>query len=192
MNNLSSNENRDWFKITGGNGTFTISGVNYLGEQGAQQPGFVEGSAYKITLENNSLFFEGQDESTREYVFTIKREEIINVSLNGNMRQIPLSDVSDLIVNGASASTISIPVITVGTDGAPAENGITLGSFTYSKGTLAVGDTIAIYEGDKLPSMDAVNNDENTAFVEITAADGNRYNYKTASLKCPVILTFCR
>lgn len=181
LKNLSSNENRDWFKITGGNGTFTISGVNYLGEQGAQQSGFVEGSAYKITLEDNSLFFDGQDESTREYVFTIKREEIVNISLNENMRQIPLASISDLIVNGASASTVSIPVITVGTDGAPAENGITKGSFTYSNGTLLVGDTIAIYEGDKLPAMDAVNHDENTAFVEITGADGNHYSYKTAS-----------
>lgn len=181
LKNLSSNENRDWFMITGGNGSFTISGVNYLGDQGAQQPGFVEGAAYKITLEDSKLFFEGQDESTREYVFTIKREEIINVSLNANMKQIPLADISDLIVNGASASTISIPVITVGTDGAPAENGITTGSFTYSKGTLTVGDTIAICEGEQLPTMDAVNNDENTAFVEITAANGNRYSYKTAS-----------
>jgi len=141
----------------------------------------VEGSAYKITLENKNLFFEGQDESTREYVFTIKREEVVNVSLNANIKQIPLADISDLIVNGASASTISIPVITVGTDGAPAENGITKGSFTYSKGTLTVGDTIVIYEGDKLPDMDAVGNDEKTAFVEITGATGNRYTYKTAS-----------
>lgn len=181
LKNLSSNENKDWFKITGGNGTFTISGVNYLGVQGAQQPGFVEGSAYKITLEDNKLFFEGQDESAREYVFTIKREEIVNVSLNANMGQIPLTDISDLIVNGASASTVSIPVITVGTDGAPAENGITEGSFTYTKGILAVGDTIVIYEGNTPPAMDAVSNDENTAFVEITGATGNRYTYKTAS-----------
>lgn len=181
LKNLSSNENRDWFMITGGNGSFTISGVNYLGGQGAQQPGFVEGSAYKITLEDSKLFFDGQDESTREYVFTIKREEIVNVSLNTNMKQIPLADISDLIVNGASASAISIPVITVGTDGAPAENGMTTGSFTYSNGTLALGDTIAIYEGDQMPSMDAVNHDESTAFVEITAANGNRYSYRTAS-----------
>jgi len=46
----------------------------------------VEGSAYKITLENKNLFFEGQDESTREYVFTIKREEVVNVSLNATAR----------------------------------------------------------------------------------------------------------
>lgn len=181
LKNLSSNENRDWFSITGSNGSFTISGVNYLGEQGAQQPGFVEGSAYKITLENNRLSFKGQDEDTCEYVFTIKREEIVNVSLNADMKQISLYDISDLIVNGAKASAISIPVITVGADGAPAENGITKGSFTFSKGTLAVGDTIMIYEGDAPPAMDAVNSDENTAFVEITDKIGNLYTYKTAS-----------
>ncbi len=181
LKNLSSNENRDWFSITGSNGTFNISGVNYLGEQGAQQPGFVEGSAYKITLEDNRLSFKGQDKDTREYVFTIKREEIINVSLNDNMKQLSLADISDLTVNGAKTSTISIPVITVGTDGAPAENGITKGSFTFSKGTLAVGDTIMIYEGDTPPSMDGVNNDENTAFVEITDKVDDLYTYKTAA-----------
>ncbi len=181
LKNLSSNENKEWFSITGSNGSFTISGVNYLGEQGAQQSGFVEGSAYKITLEDNRLSFKGQDKDTREYVFTIKREEIVNVSLNANMKQISLADISDLTVNGAKASTISIPVITVGTDGAPAENGITRGSFKYSKGTLAVGDTIMIYEGDIPPSMDAVDGDENTAFVEITNKTDNLYTYKTAS-----------
>ncbi len=181
LKNLSSNENKDWFSITGDKGTFTISGVNYLGEQGAQQPGFVEGSAYKITLEDNRLFFRGQDESAREYVFTIKREEIINVSLNAGMKQISLADISELTVNGARSSTISIPVITVGTDGAPAENGITKGSFTFSKGTLAVGDTIMIYEGETPPAMDAVNSDESTAFVEITDKIDNLYTYKTAS-----------
>lgn len=35
LKNLSSNENKEWFKITGGNGIFTISGVNYQGAQGA-------------------------------------------------------------------------------------------------------------------------------------------------------------
>jgi len=183
LKNLSSNENREWFSITGGNGTFTISGVNYMGEQGAQQPGFAEGSAYKITLEDSRLTFRGQDESTREYVFTIKREEVVNVSLNADMKQIPLADISDLTVNGASASTISIPVITVGTDGAPAENGITTGSFTYSKSTLAAGDTVMIYEGNTTPAMDAVSSDENTAFIEITEVNGNRYTYKTASVE---------
>ena len=181
LKNLSSNENKEWFSVKRSGSTFIISGVNYLGEQGAQQPGFVEGSAYKIILEDKDLFFVGQDESTREYVFTIRREEIVNASLNTNMRQIPLSDISNLTVNGAKVSSISIPVITVGTDGAPAENGISTGSFTYSKGTLAVGDTITIYEGNTPPSMDAVTNDEDTAFVEITSADGSYYTYKTAS-----------
>lgn len=181
LKNLSSNENREWFKITGGSGTFTLSGVNYLGEKGAQQPGFVEGSAYKITLEHKDLFFEGQDPGTREYVFTIKREEVLNVSLNANLTQIPLSDISGLVVNGANASTISIPVITVGMDGAPAENGVTIGSFIYSKGTLAVGDTVMIYEGDTPPAMDSVSNSETVAYVEITAASGSHYQYKTAA-----------
>ncbi len=181
LKNLSSNENKDWFSIDGGSGSFTISGVNYLGEQGAQQPGFVEGSAYKITLEDSRLSFRGQDKDTREYAFTIKREEVVNVSLNADMKQISLADISDLIVNGAIAFTISIPVITVGTDGAPAENCITRGSFTFSKGTLAVGDTIMIYEGDTPPAMDTVNSDENTAFVEITDKVGDLYTYRTAS-----------
>lgn len=181
LKNLSSNEDKDWFRITGGNGVFIISGVNYLGEQGAQQPGFEEGSAYKIILEENSLSFDGQDQSTREYVFTIRREEVVNVSLNSGIKQIPLADISDLTVNGARVQTVSIPVITVGTDGAPAENGVTKGSFTYSRDTLAVGDTIMIYEGNTPPAMDEVSIDENTAFVEVTGVNGTRYTYRTAS-----------
>ncbi|MFM9329887.1 InlB B-repeat-containing protein [Paenibacillus mesotrionivorans] len=180
LKNLSSNENKEWFSITGGSGAFAISGVNDLGVQGARQSGFVEGSAYKITLEDKALSFVGQDASAREYVFTIKRAEVVNVSLNAQMAQIPLADISGLTVNGIPATTVSIPVITVGPHGAPAENGTTTGSFIYSKGTLAAGDTIMIYEGDTPPQMDAVSSDNNTAFVRITQAEGSSYTYKTA------------
>ncbi len=181
LKNLSSNENKEWFSITGSNGNFTISGVNYLGGQGAQQPGFVEGSAYKIILEDSRLSFKGQDADTREYVFTIKREEVVNVSLNSDMKQIPLSDISDLVVNGDSAKSISIPVITVGIDGTPSGDGVTRGSFTYTKGTFSLGDTIMIYEGDTPPSIDSVDSSNSIAFVEIVEKSGNRYTYKTAS-----------
>ncbi len=181
LKNLSSNENKEWFSITGGSGAFTISGLNDLGVQGARQNGFVEGSAYKITLADKALSFVGQDASAREYVFTIKRAEVVNVSLNARMAQIPLADISGLTVNGKPAAAVSIPVITVGPNGAPAENGVTTGSFSYSKGALAAGDTIMIYEGDAPPAMDAVSSEQNTAFVRITQAEGSSYSYKTAN-----------
>lgn len=177
--NLSSNEEKEWFKIEGGNGIFTISGLNYLGEKGAAQPGFVEGSAYKITLEDDDLTFAGQDPSARTYDFTIKREEVVNVGINEKVKNISLSDISNLTVNGQTTDTISIPVITIGVQGQTIDDGITTGSFSCTK-ELAVGDTIMVYSGDTAPSMENAMGGEDTAFVEITGKTGNSYTYKTA------------
>lgn len=180
--NLSSNEDRAWFKITQSGNVFTVSGYHYLGEGGARQEGFVPGSAYKITLEDEGLSFVGQDESTRVYDFTIQREEVVNVGLNENVKKISISDIRDLTVNGEPAGTVSIPVITLGTDGAPADTGVTTGSFIYEKGSLAVGNTVLIYEGSEAPTLDmdsAVSTDSN-AFVEIVEKNGSSYAYKTA------------
>ena len=181
--NLSSNQDKEWFSITKtGSNTFTVSGLNYSGEGGAAKSGFVEGAAYKITLEDDKLTFAGQDASTRIYNFTIERKEVVNVGLSESLKKIPITDISGLTVNGMAVSTVSIPVITIGQDGSQSAADSTDGSFTYTKASLYVGDTVVIYKGDSAPSitMDSAIGGENAAYVEITAKDGNRYTYKTA------------
>lgn len=182
LKNLSSNENKEWFNITKSGNIFTVSGVNYSGELGAQMPGFVEGSAYKIILNNDALTFANEDVSARIYDFTIKREEIVNVGLDANVKDVSINDISNLVVNGKPSSEITLPIITLGADGKALDTGITKGSFNYTKGELQVGDSVMIYEGDTVPVIDMENaiGTGGNAFVEITAKDGTGYSYKTA------------
>ena len=69
------------------------------------------------------------------------------------------------------------------------------GSFTYAGGSLAVGDTVAIYEGVS-PADRSIrtDNDGAVAYVQITAVSGNTYTYKTANsadvLFTPDVLPF--
>ncbi|MFA6947684.1 MAG: InlB B-repeat-containing protein, partial [Eubacteriales bacterium] len=180
--NLSSNENKKWFRLTQNGDTVAVSGLNYLGNMGAPQDGFTEGSAYKITLEDERLSFSGQDSSAREYDFTIARQEIMNAALSDELIYIPIGNISNLTVNGSPAASASIPVITVRPDGSQSANGTASGSFTYN-GALDVGDTVVIYSGNELPAMDSAADGDDNAFIEITEKNGNNYAYKGADVE---------
>lgn len=69
--------------------------------------------------------------------------------------------------------------MTIGTDGSLTEEGSdTTGTFTYKK-QLEVGDQVAIYSGDVIPTMDMSSGDNSdVSFVEITGADGDKYTYR--------------
>ena len=62
--------------------------------------------------------------------------------------------------------------MTIGTDGSLTEEGSdTTGTFTYKK-QLEVGDQVAIYSGDVIPTMDMSSGDNSdVSFIEITGAD---------------------
>ena len=153
----------------GADHTFTISNPN----------GWTPGAAYKLELQEKALYFTGFDPTIRVYDFTVYREEVKNVELNKEIKYIHKKELSNLTVNGKEVEEVSIAAMTIGTDGSLTEEGSdTTGTFTYKK-QLEVGDQVAIYSGDVIPTMDMSSGDNSdVSFVEITGADGDKYTYR--------------
>lgn len=153
----------------GADHTFTISNPN----------GWTPGAAYKLELQEKALYFTGFDSTIRVYDFTVYREEVKNVELNKEIKYIHKKELSNLTVNGKKVEEVSIAAMTIGTDGSLTEEGSdTTGTFTYKK-QLEVGDQVAIYSGDVIPTMDMSSGDNSdVSFIEITGADGDKYTYR--------------
>lgn len=153
----------------GADHTFTISNPN----------GWTSGAAYKLELQEKALYFTGFDPTIRVYDFTVYREEVKNVELNKEIKYIHKKELSNLTVNGKKVEEVSIAAMTIGTDGSLTEEGSdTTGTFTYKK-QLEVGDQVAIYSGDVIPTMDMSSGDNSdVSFIEITGADGDKYTYR--------------
>ena len=102
-----------------------------------------------------------------------------NVELNKEIKYIHKKELSNLTVNGKKVEEVSIAAMTIGTDGSLTEEGSdTTGTFTYKK-QLEVGDQVAIYSGDVIPTMDMSSGDNSdVSFIEITGADGDKYTYR--------------
>lgn len=162
--------------------TLTVTeGADHIFTVGTANPaGWKPGSAYKLTLKNDSLYFTGNDQTIREYDFTIFKADVSNVSLNNEIKYIPIKDLKNLTVNGQAASEVSVAVMTVGMDGSvTGEGSDTKGTFTYEKQTLNVGDQIAVYSGDVIPTMNLTSgSDSDVSFFEITAVNGTTYSYR--------------
>lgn len=183
VKNLNSTEDKAWVEVTKNGTVFTVSGVNYLGENGAVQAGFEEGATYKLTLNNDSLKFEGFEQETRDFNFTIKKADVLNLSLNEDMSFIKFSHISNLKEDGETVKTISTPLTNVSGSGTnPAD--MVKGTFTYTKNAFQVGDTVTIYDGidPRERKLDDTREgaDGAIAYVEITAVNGTTYGYKTA------------
>ncbi len=153
----------------GADHTFTISNPN----------GWTPGAAYKLELQEKALYFTGFDPTIRVYDFTVYREEVKNVELNKEIKYIHKKELSNLTVNGKKVEEVSIAAMTIGTDGSLTEEGSdTTGTFTYKK-QLEVGDQVAIYSGDVIPTMDMSSGDNSdVSFIEIIGADGDKYTYR--------------
>ncbi len=148
----------------------------------SDEDGWKRGSSYKLTIDNDSLYFTGFDETVTEYDFTIYKDEITNLSLKNDIQYIKMKDLSNLVVNGKSVSEISISTITVGMDGSVVKDGAdTTGSFSYSASTLYVGDMVAVYSGNVLPTLEVTSTEDNdVSFLLITEANGTNYSYRGA------------
>lgn len=181
---IQSDENSFVIADKGDGKNFIVSG-QHTDVNGNLVTGFEEGNTYKITIEDEKVSFTNEEDSVIIYDFTIRKDEIVNASLRSDITNIPLAQISELIVNGERIDTIHIPVITVGADGSQTEQGAeTVGSFTYSNAPLSVGDTVCIYEGASVPDLEEFDSEESTAFVTITAENGNgNYTYKGAETK---------
>lgn len=174
--NLSSPNQYDFINVTGEGSTFTISGTG----------GFEEGGTYKITLEDEGLYFQGFETSVHDYNFTIAKKDVLNLTLNKDMIYIPFNEVSNITQDGKSVNTLSTPLVNVGSSSKSVLSDLTEGTFTYSE-TLNVGDTITIYEGirpdQRILDDTRIGADGEIAYLTITEASGNTYSYKSAEVE---------
>ena len=162
---------------------YTVSGS-------AVRPKLAPGQTYRVELEADSAACfvvngEAQAQSVRVLNIITEKGQVDRLTLNSGVRFIPKDQVEDL---GELDGLFRLTLKQDGTgDTNPIQKAAQKGAFTY-KGevTLAVGDTVAIYEG-KHPEArtDAAlgkNDGDNgtIAYVEITGIQGDRYSYKTA------------
>lgn len=154
------------------------------------RPKLAPGQTYRVELEADSAACfvvngEAQAQSVRVLNIITEKGQVDRLTLNSGVRFIPKAQVEEL------GELDGLFQLTLKQDGTGDTNSIQKaaqkGTFTY-KGevTLAVGDTVAIYEG-KHPEArtDAAlgkNDGDNgtIAYVEITSIQGDRYSYKTA------------
>lgn len=169
--------------VTGGNGAFTVASA-------AEDGKFVEGNTYQLTLTDNSLSFQGQDATTSIYVFSVAKQEVLDIPLNPNMIYLPFTDVTDMILNGEAVGSPAISVVATtvgGSENALAEANASSGTFVYSGSTvIQVGNTVAIYQGvrpDRRTLETTGADDGDVAYVQITAVDGSTYTYDHADIK---------
>ncbi|QJD84731.1 InlB B-repeat-containing protein [Cohnella herbarum] len=177
----TSNPDFTGISVTGANGLFSLAA------KGGQ---FTEGHTYQLTLTDDNLSFQGQDATTRIYVFSVAKEEVMVVPLNPNMIYLPFADVTNMMLNGKDVNSPAIPVVT--TTVGDSENGLAAanaggGTFEYTgSAAIRVGDTVAIYEGVRpdLRTVDTTGADDGAvAYVQITAMNGNTYTYDHADAK---------
>ena len=152
--------------------------------------GWAEGGTYKVVLEDNSLYFNGEAPSVREYHFTVEAgDPVLNWHLREEVKSIPATAIGNATQNGKRVKALSMPVAALGSGGTAMDAvSDSTGTFVY-KGDLAVGDTVAIYEGTEPEKRVAVGTtDANTgdvSYVKITRVDKttNTYSYQSAAVE---------
>ena len=128
----------------------------------------------------------GENDSVREYDFTVAREETLNVELREDIVYIPAGQVNDQNGMLAEAGLLEVD----GEGGIKNAGKDVQGTFTMTPsnsrsledGPPEVGDIVAVYEGTHPDERTADGDDEaNTApisYVRITAVNGNEYSYE--------------
>lgn len=163
--------------ISGGNGSFTVKGGS---------GGFPEGSTNKLELLDESLSFTDEDPTTDIYNFTIKKAEVLNLSLNKSMKYINAESISNVTVDGKETSELSVPLAAVETGNSEMILGTKKGTFTYTVASdedpIIVGDSIAIYKGTRPDerTLEGDYKDDTVAYVTITNVNDTTYTYKNA------------
>lgn len=163
------------------NGTYTVA---------PPAGGWAEGGTYKVVLEDNSLYFNGEAPSVREYHFTVEAgDPVLNWHLREEVKSIPATAIGNATQNGKRVKALSMPVAALGSGGTAMDAvSDSTGTFVY-KGDLAVGDTVAIYEGTEPEKRVAVGTtDANTgdvSYVKITGVNKttNTYSYQSAAVE---------
>lgn len=151
---------------------------------------WAEGGTYKVVLEDNSLYFNGEAPSVREYHFTVEAgDPVLNWHLREEVKSIPATAIGNATQNGKRVKALSMPVAALGSGGTAMDAvSDSTGTFVYN-GDLAVGDTVAIYEGTEPEKRVAVGTtDANTgdvSYVKITGVNKttNTYSYQSAAVE---------
>ncbi|MBN2221925.1 MAG: S-layer homology domain-containing protein, partial [Vallitaleaceae bacterium] len=186
VTNFNTQEEKDWIEVTKNGEEFLVSGIRYTGENGSAQNGFYEGTSYQLSLKNEQLQFDGLPQETRDYNFSIIKEDVLNLSLNNDMKFLEFSEISNIIENGVATDRINATPLAISQNGVGAGD-LVEGTFTYTQGILVVGDTLAIYEGihpsERILDDERVGADGDVAYVTITSVNGTSYGYKTADME---------
>ena len=163
----------DIITISGANGHFLVRGTN----------GFRAGASYRITLNNNALNFKDQPETAREYNFTVYREEVMNLTMQGDIVYLTVGEVGNIINNGEQVATLNLALYqTDGTSVSPAD--LVNGSFDYEGSKdIQEGTIVCIYEG-AIPTERTKDTPKDQlgdmAYLEITGVSGETYTYTNA------------
>ncbi|REK76009.1 InlB B-repeat-containing protein [Paenibacillus paeoniae] len=170
----TSNPDFAGIAVTGSKGNFTVAAKNGV---------FEEGNTYQITLKDTNLAFAGKDATTRNYIFSIAKQEVMQLPLNPYMIYLKFSDISQMSQNGKSVASPSIAVMSANVGSGSGSNPVASGTFRYDGNTrLKVGDTVSVYEGTR-PDLRTLNtsDDGDIAYIAITAINGNIYSYTSAN-----------
>jgi len=158
-----------------------------------------QGQTYRVELkaDSDACFVVNnaeQAQSVRVLNIITEKGEVDNLTLSDGVKYIPKAQVSGMTEGLEGLFRTSLNQDENG-ETQPVTKVEQTGSFTYAGGGLAVGDTVAIYEGVSPAARDnSTNNDGAVAYVEITAVNGDTYHYKTANsedvLFTPDVLPF--
>ena len=171
---LTDPDARNVISVTGSNGSYTIKSGN---------GGFKEGASYRITLNSDLLTFKDKDATAREYNFTVYRAEVMNLTMNGDIRYIPVNKVSNMTRDGKKVSSLDIAFYE--TDGKTVKAAERFaGTFTCPDAAgIKVGDIVCIYDGE-IPTNRTKNTPKSqlgdVAYLEITGVNGSTYAYEDA------------
>ena len=177
---LSDTEKTEHFYVTGSNGEYVLHGMSDNGT--GMTEGFAEGATYRITLNDSRLTFKNQPETAREYNFTTKQDEVMNIQLKGDIIYIPAEALENITNDGQNVSSLNIALYEVAQDGELSAADMTTGTFYYN-GQLKVGDIVSVYEG-LIPTERTLDTPKDQlgdlAYLEITEVSGNTYTYINA------------
>lgn len=159
-------------KVSGGNGSFTVSA----------EGGFIEGAAYKLTLDDTALIFAGKSSSYRTCTFTIAKAEVVDIKLNKDLIYIKSSEISDVMSGGNRVDTLAVAVL------GNTDTDIT-GSFQYNgAASLQSGSKLCVYENVKPTDRNTTDDysGDRVAYVEVTgvsdltSVSGSAITFKSA------------
>lgn len=144
--------------------------------------GFNEGDSYQIEKHSDSIVFDGSVKEVIYYNITVAKQEVMNLSLDGDIKYLSVSELSkaDREKILTYQGLFSMHTDSVTGDIQYKENNAE-GIFTYRTGAFKKGDTVAVYEGTR-PDLRGLEyeGDKGTSYITITNVNGTEYSYRSA------------